>query len=130
MEGYYLVGTGDNGAMGAFATLGLLYGATMGLGAWSMKLPPTGWTPPSYTVASPSTPSASAAPTTEGSVSAATAMRTPQFFHEDHSPQTPHTAPGLRGEATDEYENGEIHARCVRFAVHCRVVWLDSFFHR
>lgn len=83
LEGYYLVGTGDNGAMGAFATLGLLYGATMGLGAWSMKLPPTGWTPPGYTVTSPSTPSASAAPTTEGSVSAATAMRTPQFVHED-----------------------------------------------
>ena len=73
-EGLYLVGTGDNGLTGTLTTLGLLYGGMMTVGAWTMRLPPAGWTPPGSATA------ATAAAAEVGSVSAASAMKTPQFY--------------------------------------------------
>ena len=74
-EGLYLVGTGDGGLAGALATLGLAYGATMGAGALSLRMPPAGWAPPGW-----APPAAAAGGGAAASVSAAAALRTPQFY--------------------------------------------------
>eukprot|EP00392_Amoebophrya_sp_AT5.2_P013886 g14018.t1 len=44
-DAFYLVGTGDTGCAGAFATLGALYAVSMGVGSSLLKEPPTGWKP-------------------------------------------------------------------------------------
>jgi len=74
-DGFYLVGTGDSGCMMAFASLGAMYTTSMIAGSMLMKAPPMGWTPPGYTP-----PSAASTSVISGNVSAAMAMKTPQFY--------------------------------------------------
>ena len=72
-EGVYAVGTGDSGAAGAMASLGLLYGGVGLAAAQFMKTPPSGWVPRGYEVDQTST-----AGTLVG-VPLPVAMYTPQF---------------------------------------------------
>jgi MFS family permease len=58
-----------------FLTLALLYAVVMSLGAWVVRVPPEGWAPAGFTAATQSE-----GMRTAGSVTAASAIRTPQFW--------------------------------------------------
>merc|ERR1719199_1199285 len=71
-EGFYLVGTGDTGCVGALATLGAVYMASMLTGCFLIRAPPAGWAPAGFVAA--------AGGASAGSVTPAMALRTPQFY--------------------------------------------------
>lgn len=77
-EGFYLVGTGNDGLTMTLATLGVVYTASMALGSMLVKEAPPGYIPEGWTP-SAQTSSHSAVVKT-GNVSISTAMRTPQFY--------------------------------------------------
>jgi MFS family permease len=63
----------------AFLTLGAVYFVVMMLGAFTVRVPPTGWRPPGAAAEEPKGASAGVSPVLEG-VSVETAVRTPQFW--------------------------------------------------
>jgi len=75
-EGFYLVGTGDTGAMMALASLGSLWACLNFIGSWQARLPPEGWTPVGWSAQA----GAATLSVGNGSVTVQEAMRTPQFY--------------------------------------------------
>lgn len=78
LEGVYLVGTGDNGNLMAFATLGVAYTCSQAIGAFMLRAPPPGWTPPGWTP--PVSAAASGGSALIDGVSAKVSLKTPQFY--------------------------------------------------
>jgi MFS family permease len=64
-----------NGLVQSFLTLAVLYAVVMSLGAWVVRVPPAGWAPAGFTAATEHQGMRTAA-----SVTAASAIKTPQFW--------------------------------------------------
>jgi MFS family permease len=64
-----------NALVQTFLTLAALYAVVMSLGAWVVRVPPEGWAPPGYVPAT-----TSQGLRTSADVTAASAIRTPQFW--------------------------------------------------
>ncbi len=77
-EGVYVVGSGDVGAMGAFAILGLLYFTIMTIAAFSYRLPAPGWRPSGWEP--PREEESQRKMITTRDVDIDQALKTPQFY--------------------------------------------------
>jgi MFS family permease len=70
----YYAGPGDNGVAGAMFAMGGIYFIFMMFGAFLVRIPPDGWTPPGYV------PKTTNAMITSKNLDATAALRTPQFW--------------------------------------------------
>ena len=77
-EGVYVVGSGDVGAMGTFAVLGLLYFAVMTIAAFSYRIPAPGWKPEGWKP--PHEEESKRKMITTRDVDIDRALKTPQFY--------------------------------------------------